>query len=235
MRSASTSRLATASPAAATAPPANASAPESASHSACQLPTARSCSCAGAPSEDRRMSLRELRVRHRERRADRIALLRHRRRPAGGRLGHFAHFGLSEQRDVSSDLLRGVCGCDQRRPDLRDAPAIRVPREHGLGQCELLGVEADDLERSIAQRRERARGSAELCREPLAPYDSKRSPCVDRADEPAGGLQSERGRHRLLQERARGHRRRPVRAGERSARGGESIELGRERGRALDE
>ena len=95
----------------------------------------------------------------------------------------------------------------------------------GLGQRELLGVEADDLERSIAQRRERACGSAELRREPLLLYDSERSPRVDHTDEPAGGLQPERRRHRLLQEGARGHRRRPVRAGERSAPGGQPIEL----------
>ena len=44
IRSASTSRPVTASAAAAADPPANASAPESASHSACQPPTARSCS-----------------------------------------------------------------------------------------------------------------------------------------------------------------------------------------------
>ena len=130
----------------------------------------------GEPAEqDSRMGVREACARDRERRADRIALLRHRRRPSARRLGKLAHLALRGGR------------CRQRpsrpRPRLRPAPrrardalAVRVPRA-GAPRAELLCVATDDLERVVSEGGERARGAAELRREaPPAPSRASDAP-----------------------------------------------------------
>ncbi len=171
------------------------------------------------------MRLRELRARHCESRADGVSLLRHRRRAAAARLGDLCDFGLSEQRDVAADLLRRVCGRGQRGTDLGDAPTIRVPRKDRLCESEVLRVEADDLEPPIAERRERPCRAAQLRCEALLSYGLDARARLDHRDQPARGLEPERRRHRLLEERACGHRRRPVSPRERGAPGREPIEL----------
>ena len=96
--------------------------------------------------QDSRVRVRQPRARHRECRADGIALLRHRRGASARRLRDLAHLGLREQHDVAADLRGRARGAVQCRAELRDALAVRVPREHGLREPELRGVEPDDLE-----------------------------------------------------------------------------------------
>jgi hypothetical protein len=59
-----------------------------------------------------------------------------------------------------------------------------------------------ELDATVAERCERSAGAAELRRQARGKQPLAR---VDEADEPAGGLQAERRRHRLLQQRARSH------------------------------
>ena len=169
IRPASTSRPVTASAAAAAAPPANASAPE---RLPLRVPAAhRPLVLVGEPAEqDSRMGVREACACDRERRADRIALLRHRRRPSARRLGNSPT--SREEDDVATDLRGRARDCVQRRAELRDALAVRVPRKQGLRESELLRVETDDLERLVSEGGERARGPAELRREPLRRRDA---------------------------------------------------------------
>ena len=68
-----------------------------------------------------------------EHRARRIALLRHRRRAAAGRLAHLTDLGLGQEDDVLGDLAAHPCGRRQCGSEGRDADAVRVPGKHGDG------------------------------------------------------------------------------------------------------
>ena len=231
IRSASTSRPATASAAAAAAPPANARAPERASHSACQPPTARSCSCASSPSRTPAWACARRSHATASVGADGIPLLRHRRGTASRRLGDLAHLGLGEEHDVAADLRGRPCGCIQRRAELRETLAVRVPGEQRLREPEFLCVEADDLEGVVSEGGEGSRGATELGSEALVADGCESPTRLEHGEEPPRRLQPERRRHRLLEERARRHRRRAMSAGELRAAVREAVELGQhERG-----
>ena len=71
-----------------------------------------------------------------DRRADGIALVRHRRRAAAaGRRGleRFGDFRLHEQRYIARELSQRADEKTERGRDLRDAIALRVPGEVGQG------------------------------------------------------------------------------------------------------
>ena len=65
-----------------------------------------------------------------ERRADRVALLRHRRGPSrAAAFRHFGDLGLREQHEIEGDLRGDAGGDRERSPELRNASPVRVPRE----------------------------------------------------------------------------------------------------------
>ena len=160
IRSACTSSPSSASARAAAAPPVNASARDSASHSACQAPAARSCSCAcAAISTD--AAPRTPCAHDRQRRADRVALVRQRRRPAaapGRRLGQLPHLGLRHQLHVERDLL------DRPAVRARAAPSCPIRSRRvcqgstGSAGLELGGDRRQQLDALVAEGSERARG-----------------------------------------------------------------------------
>jgi hypothetical protein len=93
---------------------------------------------------------REARARDRERGADGIALLRHRRRPPARGLRDLGHLALREEHEVAADLRGGARSDAEERAELRDALPVRVPRKRGLRELERLGKEAHDLERIVS-------------------------------------------------------------------------------------
>ena len=150
---------------AAAAPPVKASAPESAPHSACQAPIARSCSAttlsasteawprarrAHAPASTAPTGLRFWGI------AD---------EPPGSASATSRDLGLGEQGDVDADLGAGSRGAGERRAELGDHEPVRVPREQRLGQPELRGEQPQHLQRVVSERGERAGGAAELRRQ----------------------------------------------------------------------
>ena len=153
-----------------------------------------------------------------QRRLDRVPLLRHRRRAATRRLAHFVHLRLGEQDDVEPDLSADSRDRRERRAELGDAHAVRVPRQRRHGQLELPRERVDDAHAVVPQRRERPGRPAELHREAALTDLLETRAGIEQRDEPAGRDQAERGRDRLLEERSRRHRRRAVLAGERRAR-----------------
>ena len=108
-------------------------------------------------------------------RADGVALVRHRRRPA--RLAAFpdlADLGLGEELQVERDLREHSRRDLQRGAELGDAHAVRVPGHRRLGEVELPGEECRDLDPTVTQRRERPGGSAELrCETPIRELASR--------------------------------------------------------------
>ena len=183
------------------------------------------------------MCVRESLAGNRDRRAHRVPLLRHGRGDPAGRLGHLADLGLGEQDDVAADLCGRSRRCRQRRSELGEALAVRVPGEGRLHEAELLREESDDLERPVPERCERPGRTAELGCEPLVVHGRESPARLERRGQPARRLQPERRRHRLLQERARGHRRRAMGARQLRASCGEPVELREHelRGAARDE
>ncbi len=152
----------------------------------------------------------------------RVALVRHRRRPAALSLRHLADLRLREQYDVERDLRdrdRSLRECAAEGDERR---AARVPRQHGLRQAELLGVEREHVGATVAERAERAGRAAELRGQLDRAQTTAR---VDERDQPACGLETERRRHRLLQERPRGHHCAAMLAREARARLGGAREL----------
>ena len=148
-------------------------------------------------------------------RADRVVLVRHRRRPAcRSTLPDLADLGLGEELQIECDLREHPRRDLQRGAELGDAHAVRVPGHGRLGEAELPGEERRDLDAAVAERREGPGGSAELRRE--APIRELAQPLtgVEHRHEPARGLEPERRRHGLLQQRPRRHRRVPVRSRE---------------------
>ena len=94
-----------------------------------------------------------------------------------------------------------------------------------LGEPELGRVEAQHLGPGVAERRERAGRAAELGGEPLVADAREPCPRVEDPVEPARGLQPERRRHRLLEQRPAGHRRVAVHLREERARPRDTVEL----------
>ena len=202
--------------------PAKASAPESASHSACQAPIARSCSWGSAASRrgDRRAAGGHRREQHR---GDRVALVGHGRGAARRRLGHLGDLGLAEQRDVARDLRDPPAVTPARRRARRSGPG---PRARGAaGRRARAGAEWARPRRVTGRRAGRACPRRRRTRpragraDPDEPRGARRG-----ARQPAGRLQPERGRHRVLEQRPPGHRRRDGagRAGRHSAARGSS-------------
>ena len=106
--------------------------------------------------------LRAARARARERRADGIALVRHRRGSSPGRLAHLGDLRLCEQRDVDGDLGGRTGRNRERGGDPRDGDAVRVPREHRRVESELRRIRVEHVEPTVAERGEGARRAAEL-------------------------------------------------------------------------
>ena len=107
--SASTSSPASSSRTSAAADPVSRSSAGSVSHSACHVPAPRSCSCAIAPSIVATSPGARCAHATQPDRADRVALVRHRRGAAAtlaAALGRLGHLGLREQHDVASDLAQ---------------------------------------------------------------------------------------------------------------------------------
>ena len=152
-----------------------------------------------AAEQDSRVRVREARTRDRERRADGIALLRHRRGPSARRLCDLAHLALREEHDVAADLRGRARRAVQRRAELRDALAVRVPGEHGLREPELLCVERGRsraprlrARRGFRQRRRAApraarRGRRRVCRAPRARRRASRPPSGRTSSAPPAG------------------------------------------------
>ena len=203
----------------------------STSHSACQPPSPRSCSCGIALSiVATRPGARTAADRTRDG-ADRVPLVRHawtsrlRRRPVrwppGSRSGPGARRpGRSSQRSAR----------DAERARERGQPiAVRVPGHRRHWKVEERAQPRRDVEAVGAERRQRAGGAAEL--QHSSGLSSADSSAVRRACErvePAGSLQTERDRRRLLQPRASGHGRARVHGG-RARRGGRRRGEGRAR------
>ena len=159
-----------------------------------------------------RASSAEARVRHG---INRIALLGHRRGSASlPALAYLGDLRLREQEDVEADLRHGSRRDLEGGAELGDPDAIRVPGKRGLDEVELAGEEAGDLQAVLAHRGQRARRATELCREPVAPKLGEPRSGVEHGDEPTGRLEPEGRRHGLLEQRATGHRRVAMRAGE---------------------
>ncbi len=113
---------------------------------------------------------------------------------------HLADLRLSEQRDVERDLRRGSGDDVERRADLGDAHAVRVPRPGRHGEPELLGEQAHDLGAGVLERGERPRRSGELGAKAVVAERRKTFPRVEQPSEPRGRLRPERRRYRLLEQ-----------------------------------
>ena len=101
----------------------------SGSHSACHAPAARSCSC--SPPERRREGVDAEGARAREHGADRVPLVRHRRRAAAGN-AHLPDLRLREQEDVEGDLRARGRDAVERGHELPHGRPRRVPGDVGL-------------------------------------------------------------------------------------------------------
>src|SRR5581483_11365967 len=98
----------------------------------------------------------------REHRLDGIALVRHGGRPAPVARADFADLVLREEHDVGPDLCARRCRLVEGGADRPHRMAVCMPRDCGLVEMELPGECGNDVERPVAERRERTRGSAEL-------------------------------------------------------------------------
>jgi hypothetical protein len=116
--------------------------------------------------------------------------VRQRRGPARAR-DDLADLGLGEQDEVEPDLPHRPGRHGERRAQLGDAAARRVPRQLGRAEAERRGQLRRHARAVRAQRGERARGAAELGVEARA---GQPGAGVERRVEPARGLQAEGGR-----------------------------------------
>ena len=140
-------------------------------------------------------------------RRDRIALVGHRRRTAGRALAHLGHLVLGQQGDVAGHLAGHAGRLAERAGELGD---------RGPDRCATAGRGSarPELGRRV-RRATSAPGPPSPASVPAAPpnWTASRGPdrgqpggaCVE-ADHPAGRLEPERGRQRLLQQRPAGHR-----------------------------
>ena len=172
-----------------------------------------------ATRQERRRGLRLACTGQRERRSDRVALVRERGGSAAalaGGLAQLADLGLGHEHDVERDLAERARQRCQGRPQGGDAHARGVPGQHGLLQGELARHAAHDFGAVLAQDGQRAGRAAQLHRQAVARVD-RQSPGLEHADEPRRGLAPEHRRQRLLEQRARDHGRRTVAVGQRGA------------------
>ncbi len=160
------------------------------------------------PDEDGGMSRGEPRTGARERRADRVALLGHRRGPSRAlAFRYLADLCLREQHEIEGDL-RGDTGGDRKRgPELGNASPVRVPRECRSLEAELSGVEVGELDALIAEPGEGPGRSTQLCRKPLSGHLLESHARLDDRREPAGGLDAEGRRHGVLEKCPGDHQR----------------------------
>ena len=99
----------------------------------------------------------------REHRPDRVALVRHRRRPPPSGSAHLADLGLREQREVERDLRAAPGGDRERGAELGERRAARVPRQRpARGRSSSAANSAQHLDARVAERGERPAGAAEL-------------------------------------------------------------------------
>ena len=204
MRAASTSRPSRLVRSQAAAEPVVISRSHSGRHSLCQAPAARSCSCTIAASRVATSAGRLLRAAERGDRGDRVALVRHRGRAAGRGLAHLADLGLGEQGDVARGLADRAGGDAERARELADPAAQGVPGQDGRVEVELAREAGDDREGIGADAVERAGRAAELDGQADAVQVVGG---VVEAQHPARGLQAERRRLGLLEQRAADDRR----------------------------
>ena len=124
--------------------------------------------------------------------------------PPASAVAHLGDLGLGEQRHVERDLgARAAPRSPAPRRARRSGPRTACQGTTGSGEPELGGEERQHLGAVAPERRQRARGPSELGRQSLVPDLDEPPPRLDHADEPAGGLQPEGRRHRLLEQRAR--------------------------------
>ena len=190
IRSGCTTRPSSTSAMSTAAPPAAASAPAMPSHSACQAPAARSCSCTRLPVRSVAERLRPACTGERERRSDRVALVRERGGSAAalaGGLAQLADLGLGHEHDVERDLAERARQRREGRSQGGDAHARGVPGQRGLLQGELARHAAHDLGAVLAQGGQRAGRAAQLHGQPVARVDTQ-PPGLEHADEPRRGL-----------------------------------------------
>ncbi len=152
MRAVSTCRPATTSPIWRSAPAASVTICGSVSHSACQPPSARSCSCT-MPASIVATSGGTRTAASAPPRSDRVALVRHGAGPTAagaGRLGHFRHLGLHHQRDIARILpsvpvsmpsvvaisaMRSRCACHGSTGAARSSSRRRSARARCMTGC----------------------------------------------------------------------------------------------------
>jgi hypothetical protein len=104
-----------------------------------------------------------------------------------------------------------------------------VPCDDRLGELELGGKAGEHFERGAAERRQRARGATELRGQALVADGAQARRALVEGHEPAGRLQPEGDRHRLLEQRAAGHDRRAVLAGKARGGVGRAVEVAEDR------
>ncbi len=162
-----------------------------------------------------------------ERGPDGVGLVRHRGRAAARALGQFADLRAREHEHVGGELAQRAADQGQRRAQLRDGGAQHVPGQQRPIQSELV---REPVREGGALRAEGGQGSgraAELrgqlqCDETVAGVQCQAPP--------AGRLQSEAGRHRVLGQCAAGQRRVPVHGGEDAQPVGDPLQIGAQHG-----
>jgi len=168
----------------------------------------------------------------RDRRGDRIALLRHGGRAAAagrGRLERLGHVGLHQQCHVAGELAAAAGKYRQRRGDLGEPVAMAVPRRVRQRQLELGRELFGDRKPGVAERGERAGGAAELEHQVLTSQPRKPGARARERGAVAGELEPERDRQRVLQPGAAGDRRRAVALRLRGEARARAVEIGDER------
>ena len=143
-----------------------------------------------AARQERRRGLRLACTGQRERRSDRVALVRERGGSAAalaGGLAQLADLGLGHEHHVERDLAERARQRRQGRSQGGHAHARGVPGQHGLLQGELARHAAHDLGAVLAQGGQRAGRAAQLHRQAVARVD-RQSPGLEHADEPRRGL-----------------------------------------------
>lgn len=149
-----------------------------------------------------------------------VGLVGHGRGAASRPLGELADLGAAQGQHVARDPAPHVGAGDQRVADARHRATVGVPDGGGLEpqavgerRCGRGGVAPE-----LGHRRAGAGGPTHLGGQPEG---DQVVVDVEDAGEPAGGLEAERGRHRVLGQGAADHRGRPVGADQ----GGEDLDL----------
>ena len=179
-------------------------------HSACQPPSARSCSWTWAA----RMVAARLGATVA---ADSAAAaptglrlcgrVEEPPRPGARRLERLADLGLHHQRDVAGDLAAGAGEDARRRRRLRPGGRGGCARARRAVQVEQRREPLGHVEAVLAERRQRAGGAAELQHQRLPAQPAQPVARARQRRGIAGELEPERHRQRVLHQRAR-HRKR---------------------------